>query len=98
MRSRIKKKESKNRNSSASTIMQKKGRKTNQAELYTVTKSQDENYILKIGGREKITKISEQSPSTNGMEKVDDFFLFLGANVINDALFRCVNYGDKLLI
>lgn len=43
--------------------------------------------------------ISEQSPSTNGMEKVDDFFfLFLGANVINDALFRCVNYGDKLLI
>lgn len=74
-----------------------KSRKTNQAELYTVTKSQDENYILKIGGR-KITKISEQSPSTNGMEKVDDFFLFLGANVINDALFRCVNYGDKLLI
>lgn len=98
MRSRIKKKESKNRNSSASTIMQK-SRKTNQAELYTVTKSQDENYILKIGGsKKKITKISEQSPSTNGMEKVDDFFLFLGANVINDALFRCVNYGDKLLI
>lgn len=97
MRSRIKKKESKNRNSSASTIMQK-SRKTNQAELYTVTKSQDENYILKIGGRKKITKISEQSPSTSGMEKVDDFFLFLGANVINDALFRCVNYGDKLLI
>lgn len=97
MRSRIKKKESKNRNSSASTIMQK-SRKTNQAELYTVTKSQDKNYILKIGGRKKITKISEQSPSTNGMEKVDDFFLFLGANVINDALFRCVNYGDKLLI
>lgn len=52
MRSRIKKKESKNRNSSASTIMQK-SRKTNQAELYTVTKSQDENYILKIGGRKK---------------------------------------------
>lgn len=75
-----------------------KSRKTNQAELYTVTKSQDENYILKIGGRKKITKISEQSPSTSGMEKVDDFFLFFGANVINDALFRCVNYGDKLLI
>lgn len=75
-----------------------KSRKTNQAELYTVTKSQDENYILKSEEEKKITKISEQSPSTNGMEKVDDFFLFLGANVINDALFRCVNYGDKLLI
>lgn len=63
-----------------------KSRKTNQAELYTVTKSQDENYILK-SEEEKITKISEQSPSTNGMEKVDDFFFYFWVQTLSTMLY-----------
>lgn len=98
MRRKIKQK--KVRNETLPLPLLRKHKKTKQAELYTVTESQNENYILQNRDKRGIKLEGKRSRPIYQLKSHGTSFCFVyfcGANVISTMLlFRSVNYNDQL--
>lgn len=96
MRSKIKQK--KVRNETLPLPLLRKHKKTKQAELYTVTESQNENYTLENREKRGIKLEGKRSRPIYQLKTHGTSFCFVyfcGANVISTMLlFRSVNYND----